>query len=247
VVSESFVRQFLPRANPIGVRFKYAGMDRVNPVFTIVGVVGDVRFRSLTRAAIPQVFVPMAQAPFRARYTVSVAVRASDAGREAAVAAAVRETLRQFDPDVPVKLSSLRASVAESVADRRLLLTLVGAFAVLALLLAATGIYSVLSQAVAQRTSEIGIRMALGADAGTVVRLMVRSAMTSVLTGALAGLVAALAAVKVLTSFLFEVRRLDPAAFVLAAGALIVVALIAAYLPARRATRVDPLRALRTQ
>jgi putative ABC transport system permease protein len=195
---------------------------------------------------VPQVFVPMSQAPFRARYTVSVAVRAADARRQAAVGAGVQEALRQFDPDVPVKLSSLDATVAESVADRRLLLTLVAAFAVLALLLAATGIYSVLSQAVAQRTSEIGIRMALGADAGTVVRLMVRSAMTSVVTGAVAGLAAAMAMARVLASFLFDVQRLDPAAFAAAAATLVVVALVAAYLPARRATRIDPLRALRT-
>ena len=137
--------------------------------------------------------------------------------------------------------------MGNSIADRRLLLTLVTAFAALALALAATGIYSVLSQAVAQRTNEIGVRMALGADAGTVVRLMLHSAMGSVLVGAAIGAGAAIASARLLDAFLFNVRPMDPLAFVLAAAVLIAVALLAAYVPARRATRVDPLRALRTQ
>jgi predicted permease len=247
VVSESFVKQFLPRVDPIGVRFKYAGMDPVNPVFTIVGVVGDVHFQSLTRAAVPQVYVAFPQAPFRAQYTVSVAVRAAAPRQQPQVAAGVREALRQYDAEVPVEISSLDAILAHSVGDRRLLLMLVAGFAGLALMLAATGIYSVLSQAVAQRTSEIGIRMALGADAAQVVRLMLRSAMTSVLAGAAIGVAGALAATRLLESFLFEVRPLDPVAFASATAVLVAVALLAAYVPARRATRVDPLLALRTQ
>jgi ABC-type antimicrobial peptide transport system permease subunit len=162
------------------------------------------------------------------------------------VAAALRDIVRRYDSEVPVEISSLEALVSGSVADRRLLLTLVAAFAVLALILAASGIYGVLSQAVAQRTSEIGIRMALGADAGRVVRLMLRSAMTSVAAGAAVGVAAAMALVRLLQSFLFEVQALDPAAFAAAGAVLAAVALVAAYLPARRATRVDPLNALRT-
>jgi ABC-type antimicrobial peptide transport system permease subunit len=219
----------------------------VNPVLTIVGVVGDVHFQSLTRAAVPQVFVPFAQAPFRAQYTVSVVARAADPRGQSPVAAAVRDTLRRYDPEIPVDISSLDAMVAASVADRRLLLVLVAAFAGLALILAASGIYSVLSQAVAQRTSEIGIRMALGADARTVVRLMLRSALSSVLIGAAIGIAGAIAAMRLLESFLFEVRPLDPAAFAAASVLLVAIALVAAYVPARRATRIDPLRALRAQ
>jgi putative ABC transport system permease protein len=246
VVSELFVRQFLPRTNPIGVRFKYAGMEPVNPVITIVGVVDDVHFQSLTRAPVPQVYVPMLQAPYRTRWTVSLVARAADPGQQGQVAAALRDIVRRYDSEVPVEISSLKALVSGSVADRRLLLTLVAAFAVLALILAASGIYGVLSQAVAQRTSEIGIRMALGADAGRVVRLMLRSAMTSVAAGAAVGVAAAMALVRLLQSFLFEVQALDPAAFAAAGAVLAAVALVAAYLPARRATRVDPLNALRT-
>ncbi len=247
VVSESFAKRFLPRTNPIGVRFKYAGMDPVNPVWTIVGVVGDVRFDSLTREPEPQVYVPMQQAPFRARYNVSVMARAVDPRQQASLAASLHETLRHYDSELPVEISSLEAMVADSVASRRFLLTLVTAFAILAVALAATGIYSVLSQAVAQRTAEIGIRMALGADAATVVRLMLRSAMTSVLAGAALGIGAAAASMRLLSSFLYGVKPIDPAAFALAAALLLAVALVAAYVPARRATRVDPLKALRAQ
>ncbi|PYR92246.1 MAG: hypothetical protein DMF84_14140 [Acidobacteria bacterium] len=245
VVSETFVKRFLPRVDPIGVRFKYAGMDTVNPLFTIVGVVGDVHQQSLLRAPVPQVFVSMYQQPWRARSTIGVVARAAAAPQQRQVASAIRDTLRQYDSDVPVDISSLDRMIADSVADRRFLLMLVAAFAALALLLAATGIYSVLSQAVAQRTSEIGIRMALGADASSVVGLMLDGAMRSVGVGAAAGLVVALALARVLQSFLFEVGPLDPAAFGAAAALLVLVALVAAYVPARRATQIDPLVALR--
>ena len=245
VVTESFAKRFLPRVDPIGVRFKYSGMEPVNPVYTIVGVVADVQFQTLTRPVEPQVFVPLAQAPFRARYAFSIVARAADARQRPQLAVALGDTVRRYDPDVPVTLSTLDALVGSSVADRRLLLTLVTAFAALALALAATGIYSVLSKAVAQRTSEIGIRMALGADAGTVVRLMLRGAMGSVAIGGAIGAGAAIASARLLTAFLFNVRPLDPIAFVLAAVVLVAVALLAAYVPARRATRVDPLQALR--
>ena len=245
LVSETFVKRFLPRVDPIGVRFKYAGMDQVNPVFTIVGVIGDVHQQSLLRAPVPQVFVSLYQQPWQAQSTIGVVARAADAHQERQVTSAIRAVLRQSDPDVPVELSSLDRMIADSVADRRFLLMLVGAFAALALLLAATGIYSVLSQAVAQRTSEIGIRMALGAGASSVVGLLLNSAMRSVGAGVVAGLAVALALARVLQSFLFEVRPLDPAAFAIAATILVIVALLAAYVPARRATRVDPLVALR--
>jgi ABC-type antimicrobial peptide transport system permease subunit len=152
-----------------------------------------------------------------------------------------------MDPDVPVELSSLDQFISASVAGRRFLLMVLATFAAIALVLAATGIYSVLSRSVAQRTQEIGIRMALGADARRVVGLMLASSMRSVAAGIVIGGLAALAGVRVLTTFLFGVRPLDPAAFAGAAALLIAVALVAAYLPARRATRVDPLLALRAR
>jgi putative ABC transport system permease protein len=245
VVNEAFVRQYLSGIDPLGVRFKFTGMDRVNPTFTIVGIVGNVHHRSLVRAVEPEVFISAYQQPFRARYTMFVLVRPATIAMQGNLAAAVRDTVRDADPDVPVQLSTLDALVSASVADRRFLILVLGSFASIALLLAATGIYSVLSQSVAQRRPEIGIRMALGADARSVVGLMMGTAMRSVVTGVAAGLVAGAAAVRLLTAFLFGVQPLDPLAFAGAVAVLMAVAALAAYLPARRATRVDPLEALR--
>jgi putative ABC transport system permease protein len=247
VVNQAFLRHLPPGTNPIGVRFKFNGMDRVNPTFTIVGVVGDVRHRSLVRAVQPEVFISAYQQPFRARYTMFVVVRPSDPVRQPALAAAVREAVREVDADVPVEMSTLATFITASVADRRFLLLVLATFAGIALLLAASGIYSVLSRSVAQRTQEIGIRMALGADARSVIALILRTALGSVGAGIAAGAIAGVGAMRLLTAFLFEVTPLDPAAFAGAAGVLVLVALIAAYVPARRATRVDPLQALRAQ
>jgi putative ABC transport system permease protein len=247
VVNQAFVRQYLPRVEPVGVRFRFTGMDAVNPTFTIVGVVGDVHHRSLVHAVDPEVIISVSQQPFRARYTMFVVVRPVAATQQAALGAAVRDVVRRYDADVPVELSTLDAFISSSVADRRFLLMVLGTFAGIALLLAATGIYSVLSQSVAQRTQEIGIRMALGADARSVIGLMLGTAMRSVGVGVVVGAVAGVSAVRLLTTFLFGVQPLDPAAFAAAAALLVAVALLAAYLPARRATRVDPLLALRAQ
>ena len=245
VVNETFVRRFLPSTNPIGVRFAYAGMDPVNPEFTIVGVAADVHHRALVDASQPEVFVPLAQAPFRARYNITVVARADRPAQQAAVAQAVRTVVRQLDPDVPITMTSLEQVMANSVADRRFTLLVLATFAAMALLLAATGIYSVLSQIVAQRTQEIGIRMALGADGGTVVRLMLGNALVPVAAGIAAGAIGSAFAVRLLASFLFGVQPLDPMAFAAAAALLAGVAALAGYVPARRATRVDPLLALR--
>jgi putative ABC transport system permease protein len=247
VVNETFVRQYLRGTDPLGVRFAFNGMDQVNPTFTIVGIVGDVHHRSLVRAVDPEVFISAYQQPFRARYTMFVVVRPASVSMQGALAASVRQTVRETDPDVPVELSTLDAFIQRSVADRRFLLTVLAAFASIALLLAATGIYSVLSQSVAQRTQEIGVRMALGADARSVIALMLGTAMRSVAIGVAAGVVAGLAAVRLLTTFLFGVKPLDVTAFGGAVAVLVAVALLAAYVPARRASRVDPLVALRAQ
>jgi putative ABC transport system permease protein len=247
VVNQAFLRHLPPRTNPIGVRFRFNGMDQVNPTLTIVGVVGDVRHRSLVRAVQPEVFICAYQQPFRARYTMFVVVRPSDAAGQAPLAAAVRDAVREVDADVPVEMSTLDTFITASVSDRRFLLLVLATFAALALLLAASGIYSVLSRSVAQRTQEIGIRMALGADARSVIGLILRTAIASVGVGIGVGAIAGVAAARLLTAFLFEVKPLDPAAFAGAAGVLVLVSVIAAYVPARRATRVDPLQALRAR
>jgi predicted permease len=247
VVNQAFVRALPAGMNPLGVRFRFNGMDAVNPTLTVVGVVGDVRHRSLVRAVAPEVFLSAYQQSFRVRYTMFVVVRPVERAAQGAIAASVREAVRDVDADVPVEMSTLDAFISASVADRRFMLGVLGTFAGIALLLAASGIYSVLSRAVAQRTQEIGIRMALGADARSVIGLMLSTAMRSVAAGLAAGALAGLAAVRLLTSYLFGITPLDPAAFAGAALLLTLVALASAYIPARRATRVDPLSALRSQ
>jgi putative ABC transport system permease protein len=178
---------------------------------------------------------------------MTMVVRPTSRAQQRPLTTAVREAVREFDADVPVELSTLDTFVTSSVADRRFLLMVLGTFAAIALLLAATGIYSVLSQSVAQRTQEIGIRMALGADAGSVVNLMLRTAMSSVGVGVGIGALGSVLAVRLLKTFLFNVKPLDPGAFAAAGAMLVCVAAVAAYVPARRATRVDPLSALRAR
>ena len=141
----------------------------------------------------------------------------------------------------------MEESVAKSVADRRFTMAVLSTFAFVALLLAGVGIYGVLSQAVLRRTGEIGVRMALGAEAGSVLRMVLAAAIVPVLLGIACGGIGAAFTVRLLRDFLFGVTPLDPVAFATAAGVLIAVALLAAYIPARRATRVDPLSALRAQ
>jgi len=247
VVNEAFVSRLVGSENPIGKRFTYLGMDPTNPTFTIVGMVGNVRHRSLVRDAEPEAFVAYRQQPFRTRWTMTVAVRAD---REAALESLVpvlREQIRNVDADVPVRFSTLESVVNRSVADRRFLMALLTAFAGVALLLAALGIYGVLAYSVTRRAQEIGIRMALGAEPRSVVRLLLRGGMTAVVAGLVLGLAGSIAATRALESFLFGVRPLDAAATIGAVIVLSAVAWLGAYIPARRATKVDPLIALRRQ
>ena len=248
VVNQDFVTQYVPDGDPIGLRFKYFGMDSNNePLMTIVGVVGNIRFASLVSNVAPEAYVNYLQRPMRTQWPMTVAVRPAQDGAAEALMPTLRAAVAALDPDVPVKLSTMAARVGASVADRRFMMAMLSAFAAIALLLAAVGIYSVLSHSVAQRTSEIGIRMALGADARNVVGLMLATAMRSVGAGVAVGAIAGVLAMRLLETFLFGVKPIDPLAFAGAAAVLAVVGLVAAYLPARRATRVDPLLALRAQ
>ena len=248
VVNEDFVRKYVPAGSPIGRRFRFLGMDSLDePLMTIVGVVGNVKHASLAGEVEPEAYVSYLQRPLRTQNPMTIVVRPVDASMAAALVPMVRDQVRRADADVPVEFSMVADRIGRSVADRRFLVLAVGLFAAIALLLAAVGIYGVLAYSVAQRTQEIGIRMALGADARSVVGLMLRGSMGAVVTGMAMGLVAAVFATRTLESFLFGVRRFDPLALVAALAALAAVAWLAGYIPARRATRVDPLTALRAQ
>jgi putative ABC transport system permease protein len=248
VVNQDFVRRYIPDGKALGRRFKYFGMDSSNePMMTIVGVVGNMRTEGLTRGVVPEAYVSYLQRPNRTRGAMTVAVRPAQAGAAGALIPTLRGVVAAIDPDVPVTFSTMEERVGRLVADRRFMMAMLSAFAAIALLLAAVGIYSVLSHSVAQRTSEIGIRMALGADARSVVGLMLANAMRSVGAGVAVGAIAGVLLMRLLEALLFGVEPIDPLAFAAAAIVLVAVALVAAYLPARRATRVDPLLALRSQ
>ncbi len=248
VVNQDFVKRYVPSGDPIGRRFKFFGMDSMNePWMAIVGVVGNVKHESLVHETDPEAYVSYLQRPLRTQYPMTIAVRPAAASMTAGLAQLLRERIRRIAPDVPVELSTLDARVGRSVSERRFTMLVLGLFAGIALLLAAVGIYGVLAYSVVQRTQEIGIRMALGAESGSVVRLMLGGAMGAVAVGVMLGAVGAYFTTRTLQSFLFGVKPLDPWAFVGAIAALGAVALLAGYLPARRATRVDPLVALRTQ
>jgi len=206
-------------------------------------VVGDERIHGLAEATPPAVYLPLAQVPTTAG-SHSLLVRA--AGDAASLAPAVRRIVREMDPALPLfGVEPLARTVSNSVAQRRFTMLVLGAFAAVALLLAAVGVHGVLSYTVAQRTREIGIRMALGADFRQVRRLVLGQGAVMVAGGLLLGLLGALAASGVLSTLLYGVGTGDPGTFAGVTLVLGIVALVATYLPALRAARVDPVVALR--
>jgi putative ABC transport system permease protein len=237
VINEAGVRRFFGTRDPIGQQIAYWGIAR-----TIVGIVGDERFHGLTEAPPPAVYAPLAQSPSTG---VAVLVRGA---RPELLTGAVRAAIASHDPALAVfGIEPLDVTLAESIGQRRFVMLLLTVFAVVALLLAAAGIHAVLSYDVAQRTREIGIRLALGALPSGVTRLVVRRGALLALGGLLAGGVASLGLSRLLRSMLFDLAPGD--AVTLTAVSLILggVALAASYLPARRAVRTDPLTALREE
>ena len=246
VVDESFARRFYPNEDPIGKRIKRGGPQSTRPWKTIVGVVRSVRNQRLDVTSLPQAYFPVLQEADE-MYNLSFAVR-SGGGDPLALAQSVRAAVLTVDRNQPVfDIKPLRQIVADSVALRRLALLLLSVFAVVALLLAAAGIYGVMAYAVTQRTHEIGVRMALGAQARDVLRLVVRQGLKLALCGVALGLVAALALTRLIKMLLFGVSATDPLTFGLIALLLTAVALLACLIPALRATKVDPLVALRSE
>jgi putative ABC transport system permease protein len=238
VINEAMARSFFAGEEPIGKRIRTG--DR-SPWVEVVGVVGDVRHRGLDVDTRPEMFFPHLQTPSR---QMTLAVRT--AGDPLALAGPLRERVRELDRDQPVgNVKTMEAWVGESVASRRFSVLLLGVFACVAAGLAALGLYGVVSYTVAQRTHEIGLRVALGASPRDVLRLVIRQGMTLTLVGTAVGLLAALALTRVMSGLLYGVGATDPATFVTVPLLLVAVALLACYLPARRATNVDPMVALR--
>jgi predicted permease len=239
IVSEATAQALWPGQNPIGIKFKRSA-DSESP-FEIVGVVADVRAISLQQKPGPMVYVPYWE---RLRSWASIVVRTNL--NPSSVASAVRSAIWQVDDQVPVAhVKTMEQLIEGSVAQRRFQLGLVLLFALSALLLASIGIYGVVAESVAARTNEIGIRMALGAQGANIRRMVLREGLMPVAVGMAIGVVISLAMGRVLNSLLFEVRASDPLILLGAMLVMITVAIAACYLPARRASRVDPLVALR--
>jgi predicted permease len=241
VVSEAFVRAWFGGDDPLGRRISWSfSGQNYGPWARIVGVVDDSRQFGLGREAAPIIYTSAEQSGFG--FTLVVATR----GEAAALVRAVREVIRELDPTRPVdEVRTVEDLVAEDVAPTRLNATLFGAFALLALAIAAVGVLGVLAFSVSQRTREFGLRMAVGADRGRVLRTVMGEGAALVLLSLLLGGGVAVVGARLLSGLLFGVQPLDPATFAGAAAALGAVALLAAFLPARRATRVDPIQALR--
>jgi predicted permease len=239
LLSELAVHRYFPGEDPIGQRITIGWRDFSGDV---IGVVGDVKEMGLREATEPQLYVPYAQAPHR--NTMAVLVRTKTLPMS--VVTSVRDVLRKQDPNLAISdVETLDRVVAQSVAQSRFLMMLLGTFATTALLLAAIGIFGVLSNAVAQRTREIGIRLALGAQGSQVRALVVRDAVLIAGLGIVLGIAASLQLMKAIAALLFELGPTDPLTFAGVAMLLLGVALAASYLPARSASRVDPVVALR--
>jgi putative ABC transport system permease protein len=239
LVNESMAREFWPDEDPVGKRFRMG--DTKGPWKTVVGVVGDVLHKGLDAPHTIQVYLPNTQ------FTDSMVILAVRTYNDpTSLAAAVRSEISTLDPQVPVsEVATMDEVVSASVANQRFGAVLFLLFGAIALVLTAVGIYGVISYGVAQRTHEIGIRLALGADQRKVLSLIVSEAMKPALLGAALGLCAAFGLTRLLTRLLYNVKPTDPLVFAAVLLLLIGVALLASYLPARRATRVDPVIALR--
>jgi putative ABC transport system permease protein len=241
LINETAARQVWPGEDPLGKRVKLGGIDR--PWWTVVGVVGDIHQYGLDLAPNMQFYVPHAQWPFPDS-DMTFAIRS--AGPPAAVASAARLAIQSVDSNQPIsRVMSLEDYVGLSVQSRRLSLILLAAFAAIALSLSVVGIYGVTTYSVAQRTREIGIRMALGAQRRDVLTLLLGRGLLLVFGGVALGVAASAALTRFLASILFDVKPIDPATFAFVSTMLIGVAALACWIPARRAMGVDPITALR--
>jgi putative ABC transport system permease protein len=246
IINEAFARRFFPKENPIGHRLLWRAPA------TIVGVVGDTR-KFLDQDVPLEIYVPSRQHPsfyedggYIGYLVVQVAPGQNNPSSLSSLTGSIRNQMRAIEPNEPVlQIATMDEFLSKTVMWRRYLMLLLGVFAAVALIIATVGIYGVISYAVSQRTHEIGIRMALGAQTSDVLRMVIWRGMRLALIGVALGLAAALALTRVMKNQFFEVSATDPVTFAVIALLLIVVAFIASYIPARRATKVDPLEAIR--
>jgi putative ABC transport system permease protein len=245
IINEAAVRRFLTNENPIDRQFSFT-MDWKDPI-TIVGVIGDTRQFGMDREVEPEIFLPYAQNQGSSNMLVARAAPSQNSSAAlSSLAAVIRDQARAQDPGEPVyQVITMEERLSDSFAPRRFQMLLFGVFAALALIIAMVGIYGVVSYAVSQQSHEIGIRMALGATSSQAMRMIVGQGMRLTLIGIVIGLTASIALTRMIKSLLLNVSTTDPAILVGVALLLTAVALIAIYMPARRAAKVDPLQVLR--
>jgi predicted permease len=242
LISESMARQYWPNEDPLGKSVQYGSMDADPRLLRVIGVVSDVREFGVEAKAPVMVYVHYLQRPGQARSFVIVARVQGD---EMSLIPTMRAAAQSIDREASLRFQTLGQIVSSSFDNRRFSLLIFGGFAAAALLLAALGIYSVTSYVTTQRTQEIGVRIALGARVTDVLRLVIGNGMKSVSLGVAIGLGGAFALTRLIAHLLFEVSATDPLTFLIVTGVLLSVGFLACYLPARRATRVDPMAALR--
>jgi putative ABC transport system permease protein len=242
LISQSLATEQWPNQDPLGRTIEFGNMDGDVRLLTVIGVVGDVRNHSLEAASRSTIYVNARQRPQAASEFTMVLLAP---GRPDAVFAAARGILSHLDPNIPPHFQTLSQIYSASLESRRFSLILVGIFSVTALLLAVAGIYGVISYSVAQRTGEIGVRMALGASTREVLGMILKQGATTGLMGILAGIIGSVALTRWMQSQLFEVSPTDPLTFGTVALLLVLVSLAACWIPGRRAARVDPIVALR--
>lgn len=241
IINQALARRLFPNEAAVGKRIQLVNSEESDEWREIIGVVGEIRYSGLDDPSEAAIYTPFAQTPF---WWSNLMLRTTV--QPEAVIQTVRDAVASVDPSLePANFRTMQQLVSESVAQPRFFTTLLGAFALLALLLAAVGIYGVMAYSVTQRTHEIGVRLALGARSFDILRLVLRQGMILVLAGAGIGLFGAWAATRVMARLLFEVSSTDPKTFAGVALLLITVALLACYIPARRALKVDPMVALR--
>ena len=241
IVSQSLARRYWPHGDALGKRLKWGPAESKDAWLTIVGVVGDVKQGALEVETTPHTYEPFLQNPGS---SLNVAIRAS--GQPTGLGSSLRATVWAIDPQLAVaQLQTMDQVISQSTTPRRFNLFLLAGFASLALILSAIGIYGVIAYSVVRRVHEIGIRMALGAQRTDVVRLVVGQGLLLLGIGLVVGILGALALTRSLASFLYGIQPTDPATFACVVAILAAVALVACYIPARRATKVDPMTALR--
>ncbi|MEK6321098.1 MAG: ABC transporter permease [Acidobacteriota bacterium] len=242
IIDETMERKFWADEDPIGKRISFQRDPQGNPIWReVVGVVGHVKQKGLEGDSPVQYYIPHRQLPVPGVFLV-----ARTAAEPASLAGAVRSSIQSVDRELPVfRVTTMERMVSESMTQRRFAMTLLGIFAIVALILASVGLYGVMSYSVTHRTNEIGIRMALGARATDVLGMVVGQGMKLSLAGVGIGLVGAFALTRVMGTLLFSVSATDPLTYVAVALLLVGVSLVACYVPARRATKVDPMIALR--